>query len=910
MAVRNLDKILRPTRIAVIGSGGASNPVSSELLRNLASSNFAGDVYAVDKTTPLNQGFRTYPSIDRLPTVVDLAMVCGSAAEVPQIIRECGESGVGGVLVTSGGFREAGPAGRELQRQILCESSRFHGLRILGPRSIGVLVPRLNLNASLASAQPKSGRVAFVSQSGTLCTSALDFAMDEEIGFSHFVSIGDALDVTVGDLIDYFAADPYTDSIILFLESIRHARQFMSAARAIAKEKPIVVYKAGRFNESAEAAISYTGSLASVDSVYEAAFERAGVVRVREIDDMFDCAQLLARSAQPTGPRLAIITNAGGPGIVAVDSLVSCRGQLAQLSAETLDQLSEFLPPQWSRRNPVDIQGEAQPNRYERTLEIVIRDNSVDAVLVILTPQAVTQPTEAARIVGQVASRSRKPILAAWMGGPSVRDGIHLLREANVPTYTTPKNAIHAFMHLVNYTRNTETLHETPRELPADAPVDRQQQHALFDSISLLQQDILSETMSKCLLETYGISTARPHSAATSDEAIGLAQHIGFPVVLKVDSPQIIHKNEIGGVVVNLCDADEVRSAFERIVGLAAKDRPDATIEGVTVQPMITAPDGFELYLASRKDPIFGPVIIVGSGGVTAEFLEDIALGLPPLNERLVRRMLESLRCWPILAGYRNRPSLHLDALMQTIIQFSHLVADFPQIREFDVNPVLVSPREVVALDARANIDLDASKRPWRRFAHLAIRPYPEELEQVVDLNDGTQVMLRPIRPEDEPLWHKMMADCSQESIRFRFRHLFKVMSHEMAARYCFIDYDRELAIVAEIEQMGQRELAGVGHLVCDVDHVQAEFAALVTDKWHGRGLGTRLTRYCLEIAASWGLEKVFGETDRNNHRMLATFRRQGFELTFGKEFDDPVIAVKTMSPSSVVKTEIKASAL
>jgi acetyltransferase len=900
MSVRNLKKLFRPQRIAVVGSAGTSDPVWSAILRNLQMSEFAGEVYAVDKASPRNRALGTYCSIASLPCVVDLALICGSAADVPGLVSECGEAGVGAVVVTGGGFREAGAVGRELGRQILRESARFDGMRILGPRSMGVLVPHLHLNASLAATQPKPGRIAFISQSGTMCTSALDIAAEAEIGFSHFVSIGDALEVTVGDLIDYFAADPHTDSIILFLDSISDARQFMSAARAIAKEKPIVVYKTGRFSESAEAAISYTGSLASVDAVYEAAFERAGVVRVTEIDDMFDCAQLLARSAVRTGPRLAIVTNAGGPGIVAVDSLLSRQGQLAQLSSETLDQLSEVLPPQWSRANPVDIQGEAQPDRYERALEIVLRDDAVDAVLVILTPQAISHPTAAAKVVVQTAKRSRKPILAAWMGGPSVREGIHLLREGNVPTYTTPKNAIHAFMHLVEYTRNMETLQETPRELAADAPVDRQQQLALIESIGSLNQEVLSEMMSKSLLETYGICTARPHAAATADEAVGLARQFGFPVVLKVNSPQIIHKNEVGGVLVNLCSEEEVRGAFDRIVSSVAKHRPSVTVEGVTVQPMITAADGLELFLGSRRDPVFGPVIIVGSGGVTAELLEDFALGMPPLNERLVRRMLESLRTWPILAGYRNRPPMHLDALVQSIIQFSHLVADIPQIREFDVNPILVSPRQVIALDARADVDLKAEKPSPRRFSHLAIRPYPEELERASVLKDGTPVLLRPIKPEDEPLWHKMLADCSQESIRFRFRHLFQAMSHEMAARYCFIDYDRELAIVAEVEQNGRREFAGVVHLVCDVDHGQAEYAVLVTDRWQGQQLGTHLTQYCLEIASRWGLKKVIGETEKHNHRMLATFRRFGFELTYGTEFDDPVIAIKTVSPGGI----------
>jgi acetyltransferase len=526
-------------------------------------------------------------------------------------------------------------------------------------------------------------------------------------------------------------------------------------------------------------------------------------VRVSEIDDMFDCAQLLARSSRPTGPRLAIVTNAGGPGIVAVDSLISCNGRLARLSDETLKALNEFLPPHWSRRNPVDIQGEAQPDRYERTLDIVLRDDAVDAVLVILTPQAVTEPTAAANVVAQTAGRSRKPVLAAWMGGRSVRPGIHLLQEAGVPTYTTPKNAIHAFMNLVTYTRNKETLQEIPRELPEGVPMNHEKQNELFNSIGSLGQEVLSEAMSKSLLETYSIRTARPLAAATADEAIRLAQQIGYPVVLKVSSPQITHKNEVGGVALNISQDDELGSAFQRIVDSVAQHRPNARIECVTVQPMISAADSFELILGSRKDPVFGPVIIVGSGGVAAELLEDFALGLPPLNERLARRMLESLRSWPILAGYRNRPPVHLDALLQTIIHFSHLVADFPQIGEFDVNPILVSPREIIALDARVRIDRKAADRPGRRFAHLAICPYPEELVQTRCLNNGTQVLLRPIKPEDEPLWHKLLADCSQESIRFRFRYLFRAMSHEMAARYCFIDYDRELAIVVEIEQMG-----------------------------------------------------------------------------------------------------------
>lgn len=901
MAVRNLQKIFRPKRIAVIGSSCGDDRVASAVLRNLRSGGFEGEISVVHSERGRIEGFDAVRNVAELPEIADLALVCGPAEEVPRTVRECGDAGIDGLLVMSGGFRETGPAGQELERLVLREASRFDGLRVLGPRSIGILVPHLKLNASLVSAQPRTGRVAFVSQSGTLCTSALDWAIEEEIGFSHFVSMGNSLDVTVGDLIDYLAADPYTDSIILFLESISEARQFMSAARAITKEKPIVVYKAGRFSESAAATVTHTGTLAGVDAVYEAAFERAGIVRVAEIDDMFDCAELLGRSPRPTGPRLAIITNAGGPGIVAVDSLISCKGSLARLSDETLRRLNEFLPAHWSHANPVDIQGEAQPDRFARAIDIVLSDSCVDAALVILTPQAVTEPTATAEVVARIARRSHKPILAAWMGGHRVRAGIHVLHEAGVPTYTTPKNAVHAFMHLVTYTRNKETLYETPRELPAEGPVEREKQHQLFDSIRAVNQEVLSEAAAKGLLQAYGIAAAQPSAARTPDEAVGLARRLGYPVVLKIDSPQITHKNEVGGIALNLSSDDEVRGALQTIVNSVKTLRPGVDVEGVTVQPMITAPDSFEMILGSRKDPVFGSVIVVGTGGIAAEVLEDFALGLPPLNDRLARRMLESLRSWPILAGYRNRPAVNIDSLIQAIIRFSHLIADCPEIGEFDVNPLLVSPRDVIALDARIRVDRKAAEQPARRFAHLAIRPYPDELVQTHTLKDQTEVLLRPIKPEDEPLWHEMLAGCSQQSIRFRFRYLFQAMSHEMAARYCFIDYDRELAIVAEIERSGKRDLIAVAHLVCDADHRLAEYAVLVADAWQGRGLGNLLTEYCLKIAGDWELDEVVGETEPTNQRMIATFRRYGFELKFGTSFDDPVVALKKLASNEIV---------
>lgn len=901
MTVRNLDKILRPRHIVVVGGGDDEHTAAAcTVLTNLVDSGFEGPVFSVQVPSASIPQVESRERLIDLSEPPDLAVVCTSAEAVPSVVRECGESGISGVVITSPGFREVGPEGRALERRVEQERARYDQLRILGPKSLGVVVPHLKLNASLAGATPKEGRVAFVSQSGTLCTSALDWAIEEEIGFSHFVSIGNMLEVSVGDLIDYFAGDPYTDSIVLFLESISGARQFMSAARAITKEKPIVVYKAGRFIESAEAAVSHTGALAGVDAVYEAAFERAGIVRVSEIDDMFDCAQLLARQPRPAGPRLAIITNAGGPGVVATDCLIGCKGVLARLSEETIAKLSDSLPRYWSHANPVDILGDAPAERFTAAIDVVLADSGVDAVLIILTPQAATEPTKIAEALVQLAQRSRKLLLAVWMGGRAVHEGIRLLNAAGIPTYTTPKNAVHAFMHWVSYTRSQETLYETPRNVLIDFSVDRQKQRELLNAIVRHPQDVLSEATSKELLDAYGISIAKPSSVESADEAVAVARRIGFPVALKIVSPQITHKNEVGGVVLNVSSEEDVRQAFDRIVDNVTRMRPDAVVEGVSVQPMISAPDGFELILGSRKDPVFGAVVMLGAGGVAAEVIDDRGLGLPPLNERMVRRMLESLRSWPILAGYRGRLPVDIDGLIRTVIRFSYLVADCPQIAEIDVNPLLATPRDVIALDARVRIDRQAVDEPQRPYSHLAIRPYPEELVRPAVLKDGTRVTLRPIKPEDEPLWHDMMSGCSAESIRFRFRYLFKIMSHEMAARYCFIDYDRELAVVAEIEQEGRPTLIGVGQLMCDADHSDAEYAVLVADAWQGRGLGGMLTEYCLEIAQTWDLAEVVGETDRTNRRMIATFKRAGFELDFGAAAD-VVIARKTLKRSQAV---------
>lgn len=905
MNVHNLDRIFQPRRIALLGV--TSNPVSvgGTVLRNLVGAGFGGVVYPVNPDFEAVLGIQCWPDVASLPRTPDLAVVCAAAEKVPALVRQCGEAGVLGLVVISAGFREAGPEGAALEERLREERRRFEGMRIVGPNCLGLIAPALHLNASFAAGTPKPGNVAFISQSGALCTSVLDWALEQNVGFSYFVSVGNMLDVDFADLIDYFGEDEKTESIILYVESLRDARRFMTAARAFARTKPILAYKAGRFAESARAAASHTGALAAEDAVYDAAFERAGIARVYEIRDIFAGAELVARHRPPAGPRLGIVTNAGGPGVMATDALIACGGQLAELAPETIAKLDENLPPMWSRGNPVDVLGDARARRFARAAEVVLADPQVDAVLVILTPQAMTNPTGAAKAIAELAAAARKPILAAWVGGRSVREGLQILAQAGVPAYDTPEQAVRAFMTLVGYNRNLEALYETPRDLPVRLAPDRARFARGLAEAAAGGGDILTETAAKELLAAYGIPTAAAREAADAEAAVAAAREIGYPVALKVLSPDITHKTDVGGVALDLRDDDAVRRAFARVAAAARAARPDARLAGAAVQPMVRAADGLELILGAKKDPTFGAVLMAGLGGTAAEVFRDRALGLPPLNERLARRMLESLRCWPLLRGYRGRAGVDLDRLIEVLMRLSYLVAEHPEIAELDVNPLLASPAGATALDARVVLDRSLLAAPPAPYAHLALRPYPEEYVQEVTLRDGERLTLRPIKPEDEPLWRQMLASCSRETIYSRFRYFFQWSEHKAAIRYCFIDYDRELALVAETaeddapaaaatggagaggssgsgEAAGgapRRRLVGVGRLVADPDHETVEYAVLVTDAWQNRGLGGVLTDACLQIAQRWGLRRIVAETTTENERMIAVFRRRGFRI-------------------------------
>ncbi|HZH71788.1 MAG TPA: GNAT family N-acetyltransferase, partial [Mariniphaga sp.] len=867
-----------------LGVSNNPNSVGGITLRNLVSGGYNGVVYPVNPKREAVFGITCYPDVKSLPKVPDLAVIMTSAKIVPQLIRECGEAGIYGIIIMSAGFKEAGEEGRQLEEQVKAEKAKFPGMRVIGPNCLGIIVPGLNMNVSFANGMPEKGHVAFISQSGALCTSVLDWAYESKIGFSYFVSIGNSMDVNFGDLIDYFGQDPGTKSIVLYVESITEARTFMSAARAFSREKPIIVYKSGRFPESAAAAASHTGALASEDSIYDAVFRRAGLARVYDFGNIFDFTDLVGRKRIPKGNRLAIVTNAGGPGVMATDSLISWGGKLVKLSEETMDKLNDYLPPFWSHGNPVDVLGDATPERFAHATEIVLEDEEVDAVLVLLTPQAMTAPTETAEAIAKMATKTNKTIMAAWLGGASMHEGIQIFNEAGISNYPTPEQAIRAFMTLSNYAKNLDLLFETTKEVPLSFQYDRNDLREKYLKQVFPKAKILNEDDSKMLINDYGIDTTHPTPAYSEDEAVEISREKGYPVVLKIYSPDITHKSDVGGVALNIKDDEMVRATFRNMVKTAAEKRPDAKIEGVTVQRMVDTKDAVELILGTKKDPTFGTVMLVGMGGTSAELFKDKRLEFPPLNESLAQQMLESLQIYPLLEGYRGAPRKNIEKLVEVLIRMSYLAADYPEIKELDINPLIVTPTDAIALDARIVIDEEVLHNPVKEYSHLILRPYPESLIREIELKDGTKVTLRPIKPEDEPMWFELLANCSKESIYHRFRYDFFFDSHKVAARYCFIDYDREIAMVAEIEEEGKKQIIGVGRLIADPDIEVMEYAILVADAWQKKDLGYMITKFCMEIAKNREINILVAETTIDNKPMLSVFRKLNFKMKFNED--------------------------
>ncbi len=876
---RSLDSIFKPERIAIVGISINPNSVSAKVLSNIVGSRFKGVVYPINQSSEAIMGVSCFPDLKSLPAIPDLAVICSPANEVPLQIRECGRLGINGIIIMTAGMREAGEEGEMIEQEIRQIIQQYPGMRVIGPNCLGIIIPSLSLNISFAPSMPEKGNIAFISQSGALCTSVLDWAKQKKIGFSTFVSLGNSIDVDFGHLIDYLGEDENTRFIILYIESITLARKFMSAARAFARTKPLIVYKAGRFPESAAAAASHTGALAAEDSIYDAAFQRTGTARVYDIGEIFDCAELLGRNKLPHGDRLAIVTNAGGPGVMATDALIASGGKLAELCSDSMDELNIALPPMWSHSNPVDVIGDDRYKRLVKATEIVIKDKNVDAVLVILTPQAMTNVMAAAKAISELQSSTSKPILGSWLGGEQMGEGVKILNDNKIANYNTPEQAVRAFMTLVEYSRNLETLYETPRNIPLKFTIDRDSIRKEFEYIINQKGVILDEQTSKLLLKAYGIPVTVPRLAKTVEEAIEISNTISYPVVFKICSPDISHKSDSGGVILNINNNTEAIAAFENISANVTAKTPEARIDGVSIQPMIKLKDSIELIIGIKYDRTFGTLILVGAGGVTAELFKDRSLGFPPLNERLVRRMLEQLRIWPLLQGYRGSQPVNIERLIEVIIRLSYLAADYPELKELDINPLMVSGNDIIALDARMVID-NTDCKDREKYHHLSIKPYPEEyVSEPMEIN-GSNIVFRPIRPEDEPLWFDLLASCSKESIYSRFNSFFSWSIHEVATRYCYIDYDREIAIVAEIEEEGQKKLIGVGRLIADIEFETVEYAILVADKWQNMELGSKLTDYCLDISKKWGLNKIVAQTNTDNVRIIKMFRKRGFDIT------------------------------
>ncbi|MDZ7831266.1 MAG: bifunctional acetate--CoA ligase family protein/GNAT family N-acetyltransferase [Desulfobacterales bacterium] len=870
MAILNLERMFRPKSVAVIGASEKTGSLGTALMRNLIGGGFKGEIYPVNPFHPEVFNLTCFSTIKKIQKVIDLAIIATPIRYAPKIISECSKAGVGGAVVISAGGKEIGKAGVILEKEILQASK--NNLRIIGPNCLGVVSTQSQLNATFASRMPATGKMAFISQSGAICTSILDFSIKENMGFSYFVSLGSMLDVDFGDMIDFVGADPEVSSIVLYIENLTHIRNFMSAARAVSRIKPIIALKAGRSHAGAKAAASHTGALASADAVYDAAFRRAGIVRVKTFEELFDCAEFLAKQPLPEGPGLAIVTNAGGPGVMAADALADHHAEPTALARETIEQLDKLLPYYWSRSNPVDILGDATPERYQMVVKTLMKAKGVDGLLIMFSPQAVADPSEVASALSDFLQDKNFPVFTVWMGGAGVAAGREIFNRAGISTFDTPERAVRAFMDLYRYARNREMLQEVPPKLQNRLTFERKAAEEIISCALAQTKGCLTEIDSKKLLNCYGIPVNETEVAKDEEIAVMLAEEMGYPVAVKIYSPDVTHKTDSGGVVLNVGSPAGIRQAFSKVTESVRLYQRDAKIEGVTIQPMLNRPD-YELILGVKKDRDFGPVLLFGTGGIFTEIIQDRALALPPLNRLLARRMMEETKIFRVLKGYRNYPGANIMQIEEILIRLSQLVTDFSQISEIDINPLIITDRFAVAVDARIIVEPETVAAPL----HLVISPYPDQYESYVEIMDVGRLLIRPIRPEDASLLTELFEKLSKQSIYYRFFSPMKKLPQNMLARFTQIDYDREIALVAILNSMGSEQMLGVGRVIIEYDQKNAEFAVLVGDEWHGKGIGAELMKRCLKIARMRNIERVWGLVLSDNTNMLALGKKLGF---------------------------------
>jgi len=871
--------------VALVGASERNGSLGTVVLRNLTESGFGGDIYPVNPRYQELQGRACFPSVRAIGRPVELAVIVTPAPMVPDILEDCGSSGTRAAVILSAGFRESGAAGRALERSVVAIARR-HGIRFIGPNCLGVMRPDIGLNATFSQSMARPGQVALVSQSGAMCTAMLDWAGPRNVGFSCVISSGIAADVDFGEILDYLVFDQATRAIMLYVEGIHDARRFMSALRAASRVKPVVVMKAGRYSEGSQAAVSHSGALVGSDDVFDAALSRAGAVRVNNYAHFFAVAETLHTGLGTQGPNLAIVTNGGGPGVMAADCLVDQRLPVATLADGTIARLNAALPEAWSGANPVDVLGDASAERYASAVEICLADEGVDSVLAILVPQALTDPTTVADAVVGIAGKSDKPILTCWMGEASMQPSRERFRRAGVPTYGTPEAAIEAFAAAAAHRANQEQLLQVPKSVSPELRSDRQGAALIIENALAAGRHVLDVVESKAVLAAFGMPILRSVPAHDPAEAVAVAEELGFPLAMKIHSPDITHKSDVDGVRLGITSGQDVRSAFKELTENARRLRPDAAIKGVVLEPMWHPRAGRELMLGVINDRAFGPAITVGLGGTMVEVIRDRAIGLPPLNHFLAGTMIDRTRAARYLEPFRGKPAARRRAVEEAILRLSEMVCELPWIEELDINPLIVDETAARAVDARVVIRHVSPAA--NRYAHMAIHPYPVDLVGEHVLYDGTRIVIRPIRPEDAEREREFVNGLSERSRYLRFMHILKSITPQMVARFTQIDYDREMALIAVMPGEEHDRQIGVARYVTYPDGRNCEFAIVIGDDWHKKGIATELLRRLVDVARDRRLERMDGVVLRENEGMLKLAGDLGFEQH--DEPDDPQI--------------------
>ncbi len=889
MSKHYLTPLFAPKSVAVFGASDRVDAVGQIVFQNMLDSGFQGALYPVNAKNAEVQGRKAYASISDIEEKIELVVIATPPKTVPDIIEECGKRGVKAAVIITAGFGEIGPEGKELERQVL-ENAKRYGIRLVGPNCLGVMRPGIGLNATFNKGGANTGNLALVSQSGALCTAVLDWAQVNDVGFSSVVSMGSSADVDFGEILDFLVSDPQTQNILMYIEGIRESRRFMSSLRAAARVKPVIIVKVGRHEAGSKAAMSHTASLVGSDDAFDAAVRRAGVVRVKTVTELFSAAKALSCGFHPSGNRLAIVTNGGGPGVMATDRASDLGLVMANLSDATMERLNKVLPPNWSHGNPVDVIGDAQVDRYQHAVAACLEDPNVDGVLTILTPQAMTKPLDAAKAVIEISNQYKKPLLTCWMGEAQVAESRKAFAHAKTPNFRTPEPAVEVFSYLSAYYQNQKLLMQMPGPLSNQLEPDVEGARMVIEGALLDKRKVLSEMESKALLSAFHIPVAKTMIAHSPNEALLIAQQLGFPVAMKVNSRDITHKSDAGGVMLNLGNAQAVRAAYHDISENIKRNRPNAHMEGISIQPMIVKPNGRELMVGVINDPVFGPVITFGAGGTMVEVMGDRSVTLPPLNTFLVKDLIKGTRISKLLGAFRHMPPADMEALENVLLRVSEMVCELPMLMEMDINPLIVDEHGALAADARVVVDF----RPQAadRYSHMAIYPYPTHLVNHWQLADGMDITVRPIRPEDAELVQAFVRNLSDESRYFRFMNSMQELSQSMLVRFTQIDYSREMALIAVTEEHGKEVELGVARFTTNPDGESCEFALVIADNMHGKGLGQRLMTAVMDAARSKGLKVIEGEVLRNNADMLHLMDRLGFKVETSPE-DDSIKTVR-----------------